>query len=552
MMEMVEKRTRNSKTYSLGQNRYSCDVSIGAIHYKDNPTDETEPWQDIDTTISVDGKVRKAPYDLDIYLTGMPGFHYRSKESGEFDIRLKAARLPLAGGDISPVLPEPIISSNQAIWENIYPDTNVVLVATNTGVILKRVLKSDKAPTEYDVDIQEVKSGVAKLMPLKPAKDANGQDLVMEETNRAEGRCERLKFEVIPMLGEKPKPIAYPIEDATEVDEQVGASADDGYGVYWDGGAFYNDTTPLKAGTYDGDEFDSFFRFSSVTIPNGATIGTSYVQCKAEYDGLGSPELKLDFEDNSDPSAPSDKDDLAGRTRTGQGVDWDSVWTEENWEQSPSLTDLIQWLVNKYDYSNGKAMLALLDNDRAATGTHRNWAYSYEAGDHTRGAKLHIEYTAGVTVAPNPASAIGAVVAPTVILGSLTIIPGIVHALAQVVAPTVVLGSISITPSDSSVIALTIDPTVQVGGVVVTPTPCGAVVASVAPGIVLGSITITPAAVVAIVRSVAPFIEGEIQILFITPSMDTGLAIASKLSTGLSLTKIFKPALKITPTTKER
>jgi len=46
--EIVEKRTQSSKTTYLGSNRYSLDTKIGSVHYKDNPSDITEPWKEID------------------------------------------------------------------------------------------------------------------------------------------------------------------------------------------------------------------------------------------------------------------------------------------------------------------------------------------------------------------------------------------------------------------------------------------------------------------------------------------------------------------------
>ncbi len=91
-VEIIKKRTRNSKTHHLSGNRYSWDGSIGAIHYKEKPNDPKSAWLDIDTTISPSGKVTKAPFDLDIFLNGLPGFRFKSKESGEFVIRIKTAR----------------------------------------------------------------------------------------------------------------------------------------------------------------------------------------------------------------------------------------------------------------------------------------------------------------------------------------------------------------------------------------------------------------------------------------------------------------------------
>ena len=489
MIEMVEKRTRNSKTYSLGGNRYSCDVSIGAIHYKDNPRDKTEEWKDIDTTISSDGKVRKAPYDLDVYLTGMPGFHYKSKESGEFDIRLKEARI---GTEVSKtVVPpdmgvKPIIKGNQVIWNNIYPNTDVVLIAGNTSVTLKRILKSVRSPLEYDMDIRQVASGVATLRSVRIARDSCGRDFPMREKGIEDGRTETLNLECqrCPkrLLSGEPE---YPIEDATEVNEQVGDGADDA-GVVCD--ALWGTTRAhLDWGCCCGS-FSLYggIRFQTVNVPKGATITTAYLELYGDTGGSCSPtstSALIEGEDTDDAAAFTSLDNYNGRTRTSASVAWTpGSWSYGDWNTSAEIKTIIQEIVNRGGWAANNDLVIFLGDNSNPSGR-RISAYTYDYDDNTKGPKLHIEYETGVEV---------------------------------------------------------------------TPTPVSAVSTSVAPGVVLGSITITAAAVEAIVRSVAPFIEGGIQILFIVPSMDTGLTIESKLSTGLSLTKIFKQALEITPTTKER
>jgi len=42
--EIVSKRTENSKTFYTGSGRFVIESSIGAIHYKDNYSDDKEQW----------------------------------------------------------------------------------------------------------------------------------------------------------------------------------------------------------------------------------------------------------------------------------------------------------------------------------------------------------------------------------------------------------------------------------------------------------------------------------------------------------------------------
>jgi len=66
-IELIEKRTRNSKTHSLGGRKYSWDGTIGSIHYEDNG------WQEIDNYF----EPAVAPWDWQMLHAG---YHIRVKE----------------------------------------------------------------------------------------------------------------------------------------------------------------------------------------------------------------------------------------------------------------------------------------------------------------------------------------------------------------------------------------------------------------------------------------------------------------------------------------
>lgn len=54
--ELIELRTRTSKTYYLGDSHYALEASPNSIHYKDNLDDPSEQWKDIDTTIQTSNR----------------------------------------------------------------------------------------------------------------------------------------------------------------------------------------------------------------------------------------------------------------------------------------------------------------------------------------------------------------------------------------------------------------------------------------------------------------------------------------------------------------
>jgi len=403
-IELIERRTRNSKTHSLGGRKYAWDGTIGSVHYKDNPRDESEQWKDIDTTI-VNGRVTKAPYDLDIYLTGMPGFHYKSKESGEFDVRLKAARKGvklgeigrIGGTDLPPTIPIPKVEGNRVIWENIYPDTDVILEVQNTRVKLQRLIKSDKAPLDFDVDIQEIK-GVAKLLPLKPARDANKQPIKMEEKLVVGGRNEKLKLEVLTELGEIAQPIVYPILDATEVDEQVGDGDDDANNrsaCSW----IHSGLDFLYIGNVASPDYRNIgLRFQTVNVPQGATCSNCYLTYWA-YSGRNyTVPTHVNGEDEDDASNFNGEtcSGMNSRARTTASVAWEitGLWLINTWHNSPDISTVIEEIVGRGGWSANNALVILHDDDGTAANSNRYDISAYEEAS-AEAAKLHIEYTAG-------------------------------------------------------------------------------------------------------------------------------------------------------------
>ena len=118
MKEILGWRTENSKTYDLGGRNRAVEVSIGAIHYKNNYADKTEPWEDIDLTIR-DGKLTTAPYELAI-------------DGKRITVRDKKT------GDISTI--EPISVKPTGLKFEIVPG--------NTRICFRHILPSIKIPFE--------------------------------------------------------------------------------------------------------------------------------------------------------------------------------------------------------------------------------------------------------------------------------------------------------------------------------------------------------------------------------------------------------------------
>ena len=187
----------------------------------------------------------------------------------------------------------------------------------------------------------------------------------------------------------------YPIYiDASPIDVQVASLGSDGYGNIVSG-TFNNDGTSTYAGI-NTQEFASFHHYVDVTIPSGQVIdvGTKLTFYEG---GTGAGSLNRIFcEDAADPAAPTNGAELQADAAAGTTaeIDRDGDPGGAGWYDTASFQSVIQELYDSYDYSAGANILVIARND-GATGVNLWNPRSYDYSDNTYGLKLHIEYSAG-------------------------------------------------------------------------------------------------------------------------------------------------------------
>ena len=124
MKELISLRTANSKTYDIGIGKRRAVISGNIIHYKDNYTNKSEQWKDIDLTI-IDGKVTAAPYELTIDGKKLT---FRDKKTGEISTL-----------ELLSVFP---------------PGLKFEIKPFNQGVSFQHILPTDKDPFEAQFRIE--------------------------------------------------------------------------------------------------------------------------------------------------------------------------------------------------------------------------------------------------------------------------------------------------------------------------------------------------------------------------------------------------------------
>jgi hypothetical protein len=157
----------------------------------------------------------------------------------------------------------------------------------------------------------------------------------------------------------------YPLFVDTTIDDQVEASADDGWSN--EGGSF----TSIATNGLLGKQI-----LASTNSLYGLASGSAGVR------------LNIFADDIAAPTAPTTEPLHTGKTRTTNFVVMDGSGPVDEWVQSDSLNTVIQELADDYDPS---AIQILHDDDGSNAFTTRSFK-SYDA-DTALAPKLHIEYT---------------------------------------------------------------------------------------------------------------------------------------------------------------
>ena len=158
---------------------------------------------------------------------------------------------------------------------------------------------------------------------------------------------------------------------ATSTTHTVASSDSDAEEV---GGAVYTTSPVLELGyKTDGQAQTTGIRFSGVTVPQGARITSAYLQFAAVTDKADATSLAIVAHDVASGSPFAETpNNITSRVKTSARVTWQpGPWTDGNTYNSPSVTSVVQEIVNRSDWRGGAAMAFII----SGTGTRKAQAY---------------------------------------------------------------------------------------------------------------------------------------------------------------------------------
>jgi len=201
--------------------------------------------------------------------------------------------------------------------------------------------------------------------------------------------------------------LVFPLFIDTDVTEQVGDSADDAQRVTGGSDTWTTTGAAMYFGTHYALEkqynYDNWYRFTTVPIPNGVTISSASLSLKAyNNQSNNSVNVKIRAQDEDSATQIADGTSYDGATWTSAEANWNAVeaFTGGIWYSSPSITSVVGEVTSRPGWASNNNIGFQVANNGSTTGVSQNrrGISSYDSGA-SNAPKLLVSYsTGGITV----------------------------------------------------------------------------------------------------------------------------------------------------------
>ena len=189
------------------------------------------------------------------------------------------------------------------------------------------------------------------------------------------------------------------------VSRQVAVGADDAHEI--DNDRAFASTYPLvRMGKSPsvGSRYTGGFRFTNITVPQGATVNSAILQCYSDNANWDDPSVDIYAEDTDNSRDFVANPDVVNRPKTGAFVNWQAINLGIGYHSTPNIGSTVQEVINRSGWTSGNALTILVKGKDDT----RDFRCIAAEGGATRKARLDITYQLD-SVSPSPS----AVVTPT-------------------------------------------------------------------------------------------------------------------------------------------
>lgn len=374
VIEVVEKRRADSKTFALGNGQMHVSKRLAPIHYRD----AQGAWQDIDT----DASAPKLPY-IPVTLRGKVGYRHSSRSGGWMQMELVSI-------DGQPVTaPAPFIDEDKIVWPDIIPGVSCFLHLLRTHAEMFKVLDAPHS-LEWRITSGDGFGGTFNERTI--GRDARGDRLELitafdGETYREEwtGRVSR---RVDPRKRQKAwfdDPLTPVVVDAS-ITENIGAGADD----VWDyAGNLYDGSSEVVVGRSGASAPETTgLRFQTLAIPNGATVSAATLTVRVVYVDA-TPTTRIYGNDVDDAAAWSGGNLPGNITKTTAFTTWNPTSTGL---KMLDVQSVVAEIIGRGGWASGNDLALGIFFEGTASGFEEVGIEAFEAAG-TDEAQLDITYT---------------------------------------------------------------------------------------------------------------------------------------------------------------
>jgi prepilin-type N-terminal cleavage/methylation domain-containing protein len=160
-------------------------------------------------------------------------------------------------------------------------------------------------------------------------------------------------------------------ESSTDISVRVISSTDDAEENDPPGGYISRASTDLELAYDAAIEQEIGIRFQSLSIPNGATINSAYIEFTVDETDSGTTNLVFYGEDIDDADNFSDTyGDITARTKTSASVSWSDVPAWDvigDTETSPNLASIVQEIADRAGWVSGNDIVFIINGSGERT-----------------------------------------------------------------------------------------------------------------------------------------------------------------------------------------
>lgn len=358
--ELTRLRTETGKIYGeekdpkTGAPRYTQEAVTGPIHFKESYAD-SEGWQDIDRTYAEASEIKgigkvliypKLPNIVTVF-QDICGYQIQSRSNPDH-----IARVELVSVDGQPVtswLDTAALKTYVSIHPyrvGVWKDFSKAISARSTTMRWKVTELGNSEKDSHPFAFRETPEAYS-------TKDYAALDPLSLEQVKVAIQTQRTRIDDTSWHWDEIIPAAAKLVDT---DYSVAAGGDDGYVASATATLSSNGYYLLVGANTDGSMQHSFMRFPNISIGAGSTINSAVLKVRPNGGSTSGLQTDIYLNDVDNATAPTTYAGFNALALTSAYTEWDNPSTSSSYQSSPSITSVVQEVVDRVGWAAGQAL----------------------------------------------------------------------------------------------------------------------------------------------------------------------------------------------------